>query len=184
MKNKYLTFLIVLSMLAAIYNLLPLYSKYNPARSQLDYSLDMYSSMMNNFQIEDSIRLKRTDCINKINELNFRSQLSQEDILSVLYSCALNNSIYISDIKFVEEYNALDGSIEIVESEEALTFQNMCVDLEFKAEFEKILEFIDDIKNCKDISVTNLNVTAWEGDIVFAFVKLKFFAASSSGMDL
>ena len=176
MKNKYLTFLIVLSMLAVIYNLLPLYSKYNPARSKLDYSLDMYSSMMNNFQIEDSIRLKRMEYLNKINELDFRTRLSQEEIISVLYSCALKNNIYISNIRFIEEDNVLDRDIDIVESNDASVFQTMGVALEIKAELEKILGFIDDIEGYRDISVPNLNVSAWEEDIVFAFVQMKFYA--------
>jgi hypothetical protein len=116
------------------------------------------------------------DYINKINELNFRAQLSQEEIIFVLYTCAQKNSIYISDIKFAEaEYILDDGDIDIIESEEASVFQTMCVVAEFKAEFEQLLQFIDDIKWFRDICVMNLNVSTWEEDIVYAFVLMKFY---------
>ena len=92
---------------------------------------------MDNFQTEDSTKYKRMDYINKIKELNFRSQLSQEEIISLLYTCALKNNIYISDIKFVEDDEAPFEDIDLVESEEASVFQTMCLVAEFKAEFEK-----------------------------------------------
>jgi hypothetical protein len=132
--------------------------------------------MMDNFQTEDTIRSKRMEYLNKINELDFRTRLSQEEIISVLYSCALKNNIYISNIRFIEEDNVLDRDIDIVESNDASVFQTMGVALEIKAELEKILGFIDDIEGYRDISVPNLNVSAWEEDIVFAFVQMKFYA--------
>lgn len=176
MKDKYLVFIIVLFVIAILYGLWPLYCKFNPAQNKLNTSVEAYKSMMDNFRSEDSIKSKKIDYINKINKSDFRSQLSQEKIISVLYTCALKNNIYISDIKFVEDDEAPFEDIDLVESEEASVFQTMCLVAEFKAEFEKILHFIDDIKSYKDISVINLNVSTLEEDIIFAFVNMKFYA--------
>ena len=176
MKDKLFIFIIVLIIIAILYSFWSLYCKFNPAQNKLNFYVEAYQSMMNNFQTEDSIKYKRMDYINKIKELNFRSQLSQEEIISLLYTCALKNNIYISDIKFVEDDEAPFEDIDLVESEEASVFSTMCLVAEFKAEFEKILQFIDDIKSYKDISVINLNVSTLEEDIVFAFVNMKFYA--------
>lgn len=177
MKNKLAIFIIILFIIAILYSLWPLYSRYSPAQNKLNTSSDMYKSMIDNFQTEDSIKAKKMDYINKINELNFRTQLNQEEIISVLYTCAQKNNIYISDIKFIEEEDVLDnGDIEIIESEGTAVFETMGVVIEFKAEFEKLLKFVDTIKSFRDISVINLNATVWEGDIVLACAQMKFYA--------
>jgi hypothetical protein len=132
--------------------------------------------MMDNFRSEDSIKSKKIDYINKINKSDFRSQLSQEKIISVLYTCALKNNIRISDIKFVETDDAPDGDIDIIESKEDFVFETRCVIAEFKAGLGQLLQFIDEIKSFRDISVINLDVSIWEEDIVFAFVHMKFYA--------
>ncbi|HOT22130.1 MAG TPA: hypothetical protein PLD67_06125 [Sedimentibacter sp.] len=176
MKDKYLVFIIVLFVIAILYGLWPLYCKFNPAQNKLNTSVEAYKSMMDNFRSEDSIKSKKIDYINKINKSDFRSQLSQEKIISVLYTCALKNNIRISDIKFVETDDAPDGDIDIIESKEDFVFETRCLIAEFKAGLGQLLQFIDEIKSFRDISVINLDVSIWEEDIVFAFVHMKFYA--------
>lgn len=176
MKNKLAIFIIILFIIAILYSLWPLYSRYSPAQNKLKISSDMYKFMMENFQTEDSTMSKRNDYINKLNELNFRAQLSQEEIIFILYTCAKENSIYISDIKFVEAEDNLNEDIDIIESGDTADYQTMGVVAEFKGELENLLEYIDSVKSFRDISVINLNVTVWEGDIVFASAQMKFYA--------
>lgn len=175
MKNKLLIIIIIFFIIAMLYSLWQMYSIYNPAQKQLNAYTDMYNSMMDNFRIEDSIRSERMDYINRINEVNFRTRLNQEEIISILYNCALKNNIYILDIKFAETEEVAEN-IDIVQSGEASVCETMCAAAEFKSDFEGLLGFIDDIKGYGDISVTNLNVSVWEEDIMHAFVQMKFYA--------
>lgn len=156
-----------------------LYNKINPIGKEFEISMNTYENMSKNFEMEKYYETMRIGYLNKLDELNFRDELNQEHIIEALNNCTVNNNIQIYNIKFSEDENVLDvvNDIEIVESKENNKYQFMSVAVEFKLRFDELLNFMDDI-NRDDISITNIRIITWEGDLLFVVLDMKFYAVA------
>lgn len=136
--------------------------------------------MSENFKMENYIESERTEYLERLDELNFNTELSQEQIIAVIYNCAAENNIQISSIKFYGADDSIYEDIEIVESNGKCNYEIMHASVEFKLKFDALLNFMDDIKNYgNDISITNIRIIAREDALVNAVVDMKFYAVSS-----
>lgn len=177
MKNKkQLIFLLIILLAFLCYGVKKIYV--NPLRKQHEVSKIRYENMLENFKIENYVEDERNKLCSKLEELNFNSELCQEKIIRALYECSEENQISISNIKFQEDIYT--DVIEIVESEEEReSFYFTSVNVEIKLEFHELLNFIDTITDYgKYISVTDLRIMAWEGDVLYGVLNLKFYAAN------
>ena len=172
----------IISLIAASLFYQPLRHKLNPLQEELEYIIDKYAVMSENFKTENIIISEKTEYLAKISKLSFSDELSQEKIIRILQDCTDKNNIQISNIKFSEESDSLMGSdIEIIETgSAACRCESLSVSVEFKSKFEDLLSFIDHMREYgKDICVAGIRVISWEEDMLYSVVDMKFYAVTA-----
>ncbi len=144
---------------------------------------DVYSEYENMSRILDMKDVYEDDksCLfEKINELNIDAEILQDEIINELDRISSKNNIELSCVKFSEVMPVFAHNSTL--SEESALLQNentavcMKVTVDFDSDFNDMLLFVDDIKNCETlISVTDIKVLTSEGK-VHVSVNLMFYA--------
>jgi len=151
--------------------------KLNPVKDEYSETSIKYESMSRNFIMKSEYEQKKEELLSEINNYNVETNILQEQVLSVVYEHCTGNNIEITNINFTE---IIPVSLAEAPSEEILHETPgvyMCVTIEFKSTYGDMLFFIDDIKNDDmDIALTNMRTIAWEGDVIYGVVDMKFYA--------
>lgn len=151
--------------------------KLNPIKYEYSETSIKYESMSRNFKMKREYEHRKEELLIDINNFNLETNIFQELVLIVVYGyCSLNN-MEISNINFTE---VIPVSLTESVNEEILNEipgVYMCSTIEFKSTYDNMMCFIDDIKNDDmNIAIIDMRTIAWEGDVVYGIVNLKFYA--------
>lgn len=154
-----------------------LFFKLNPIKNEYSETSIKYESMSRNFIMKSEYEQRKEELLSEINNYNVETNILQEQVLAVVYGYCTENNIEITNINFTE---IIPVSLSETLSEEILHETPgiyMCLTIEFKSTYCDMLFFIDDIKNDDmDIALTNMRTIAWEGDVIYGVVDMKFYA--------
>jgi len=125
-----------------------------------------YENMNQDINLKSLYEENQDYLIKKVNELNIDREILQEEIISELIGISRKNNIELSSIKFSEAMPILSDDTGI----------SMKVTVDFDSEFNKVLKFVDDVKNsCMLVSVEDISVLTIESG-VHAAVNILFYA--------
>lgn len=140
-----------------------------------------YEKMYQNLNVKAIYEENHSNLMIKINEIDIDTEILQDQIISVLSYISEKNNIEIGNIKF-SEIMPISNSIStqeenLVSKTQDSTAVCMNVTIEFNSNFNDMLLFVDDIKNCElQISVIDISIFLIDGEKVHVMTNLMFYA--------
>ncbi|GEM_PF-858920 len=178
---KYLNAIILILIISALFFYIASDNWLSKFNSTIEKHIEIshaYDNMLQNFKTYDSLEKRKSSLLDEINRINMETGILQEEIISNLYGHCSENNIIITKINFSETVPVyFDNEENSNEDNKDKTAVTVRVTIEFKSNFDDMLELIDDIKNDdRDIAVTNMRLLSLDDNDVIGIMDLNFYA--------
>lgn len=179
--NSKLRVIILIILIIIIYILTNLSDGWQGGRVMV---MDDYYKMKRNFQIHEALINKKEELINEIDKLNIEAEIFHEKIISQLHEKCIENDINILKINFSEITPVyLDNESreaimnETINNEVKINAVAICVTLDFKCEYENMINFINSI-NLDEMmaNIMNVRLLSWNDEEVYGVININFYA--------
>jgi len=143
-----------------------------------------YENMNKNFELNKYYEDMEQRLSYKKYKFNVLQYLRQEEILEILQFNLYSNNIKLTKINFTEALpvsinNSIGDSNISMQENDYYRILKMSVNIEFDANFDNMLSFIDGMQNSTiDMSIANIRTSLSEENMVFVTMDINFYAIS------
>ncbi|WP_019228926.1 hypothetical protein [Sedimentibacter sp. B4] len=136
-----------------------------------------YENMCENIKNKKMYEERLRDISDEANSINIMANIRQEQILTILNEYLSSCSIEASSIDFLEYSNLNSMEAEISEENEKDRIISAAVTISFKASYNNMLRFVDEIQGGKTYAaINNVRVVMNDNEEVYGTIELVFYA--------
>lgn len=148
-----------------------------------------FEAMSENFHMKNYYEKRKKEMTGKVNNLDIKEKLNSEQVLSLISNYCENNGIKINRVSFEGMEETVD-SAETENAESTYNFyknnlkdgESLSVTVEFNCSYEKMLQFIDDIKsNTGNVALTKMRLLYYDDGTVNVVINMNFYSLNTDG---